>query len=362
MDDRILASPPPAGTLLSPVGPTTSRGPSALSALSTPRSALRDDGTVDPAYAHGLSDELAIALYEHMVLARTLDVRLGALQRDGTIAQHSGALGEEAAVIGASAAMRDEDWIFPSSRDAAAALWRGMPLAAYANHVYGTSRDAGRGRNAPDAPFWNAARVASVSSLSGTHIPHAVGVAWAARLRKEEVATLVFFGDGATSTGDFHTGMNFAGVTRAPVIAVCRNNGLSISTPVVKQTASAGLAIKAVAYGLQGVRVDGTDVVAVFAVVREARQRAIAGDGGTFIEAIIPGNETADPIARMRAHLAYRGLVGTESDTRLAAEVAGDVERALTEAAATRRLARDTLFDDVYAESPPYLVEQKGSL
>ncbi len=202
-------------------------------------------------------------------------------------------------------------------------------------------RSAGKGRSIHAPPFWKPTRVASVSPLSGTQIPHAVGVAWAARMRKEDVAALVFFGDGATSSGDFHTGLNFAGVTRAPVLAVCRNNGWATSTPASRQTASPGFAVKAVAYGLRGVRVDGGDVVAVVSVVREARARASAGEGGTLIEAVTePRRENEpdeswslrDPIARMRRYLEARGLTSREREELLAAEVQADVERAVTEA------------------------------
>ena len=258
-----------------------------------------------------LADDLAIAVYEHLVIARALDERMIALQREGLVASHSSAIGEEAAIIGAAAAMQDGDWIFPSSRDIGAALWRGMPLAAYAHHVFGTSADAGKGRNAPDPAFWPAARVVSASPLVGTQITHAVGAAWAARARKADAVALVLFGEGATSTGDFHTGLNFAGVTRAPVVAVCRNNGAALSTPAARQTATAGFAEKAVAYGLRGVRVDGTDVAAVVAVCREARTRAAAGRGGTLVEAVLHGEERPDPIARARQALEARGLPGT---------------------------------------------------
>jgi 2-oxoisovalerate dehydrogenase E1 component alpha subunit len=324
-----------------------------------PLGALRDDGSLDPAHAAALSDELAVALYEHMVLARALDERLVALQREGGIASHASALGEEAAVVGAAAAMHDDDWIFPSSREFAAALWRGMPLAAYAHHCFGTARDPGRGRNAPDPPFWRAARVASVSPLSSTQIPHAVGAAWAARIRKADVSALVFFGEGATSSGDFHTGLNFAGVTRAPVVALCRNNGWATSLPASKQTASNGFAVKAVAYGLRGVRVDGSDVVAVLSVVRDARARAAAGLGGTLVEAVIPGQDRVDPVARMRRHLEARSLWGAEREERLLADVRADVERAIAEGAAAEKPARETMFDDVYADLPWHLREQR---
>jgi pyruvate dehydrogenase E1 component alpha subunit len=333
-----------------------------------PVGALRDDGSVDDAHAGVLADELAVALYEQMVLARVLDDRLVALQREGRIASHSSAAGEEAAIVGAAAALRDEDWVFLASREIAAAHWRGMPLAACAHHLVGTTRSAGKGRNVHAPPFWKPTRVASVSPLSGTQIPHAVGVAWAARTRKEDVAALVFFGDGATSSGDFHTGLNFAGVTRAPVLAVCRNNGWATSTPASRQTASPGFAVKAVAYGMRGVRVDGGDVVAVVSVVREARARASAGEGGTLIEAVTePRRENEpdaswsqrDPIARMRRYLEARGLTSREREELLASEVRADVERAVTEALEAPLPGRESLFDDVYASPPWHLIEQR---
>jgi pyruvate dehydrogenase E1 component alpha subunit len=331
-----------------------------------PLGLLRDDGSVDPACADVLSDELAVALYEHMVLARAVDERLVALQREGAIASHASAAGQEAVIVGAAAAMQDSDWIFPSSREFAAALWRGMPLEAYAHHVFGTTGDAAQGRNAPDPPFWRAARVASASPLVGTQIPHAVGVAWAARIQKADVAALVFFGEGATSSNDFHTGLNFAGVTRAPVVAVCRNDGWATSTPASRQTASPGFAIKALAYGLRGACVDGGDVVAVLSVVREARARAMAGLGGTLVEAMVSRQDPSetpdtDPVARTRRHLEARGLWDPAREQRLSGEVRADLDRAVAGAMAAEKPARDTLFDHVYAELPWHLQEQRGA-
>jgi TPP-dependent pyruvate/acetoin dehydrogenase alpha subunit len=199
-----------------------------------------------------------------------------------------------------------------------------------------------------------------VSPLVGTQIPHAVGAALAARRRDADAAVLVYFGEGATSTGDFHAGLNFAGVLRAPLVAVCRNNGFATSLPASRQSASPGFGVKAVAYGLRGVRVDGADVVAVLSVVREARARAVAGEGGTLVEAVIPGNDRVDPIARMRRHLEACGLGRAEGEERLAAEVRADVDRAVAEAAGAPPPLRATLFDDVYAQLPPHLMEQRG--
>jgi 2-oxoisovalerate dehydrogenase E1 component alpha subunit len=333
MDTLALRSPPPLGV-------------------------LRDDGTIDPARSTDVPGELAVALYEHMVLGRACDEKVVALQREGIVSQHASAAGEEAAIVGAAAAMSDEDWIFPSSREVAAAFWRGMPLVAYAHHLAGTALDAANGRNAPDPPFWRAARVVSVSPLVGTQISHAVGMAWAARTRGGESA-LVFFGDGATSSGDFHAGLNFAGVARAPLVAVCRNNGWATSTPASRQTVSANFAVKSVAYGLQGLQVDGADVIAVWTVVREARRRAVAGQGATLVEAVIPGLERSDPLDRMRLHLEARGLWSDEREAHLWNDVRADFDSALGEALAAGKPAQGTLFDDVFAELPWYLREQR---
>ncbi len=180
-------------------------------------------------------------------------------------------------------------------------------------------------------------------------------------MRKQDVASLVFFGEGATSTGDFHSGLNFAGVMRAPVIAVCRNNGWATSTPASRQTASAGFAVKAVAYGLRGVCVDGGDIVAVLSVTREARARASAGEGGTLIEAVtappLEGESAEvwskrDPIARMRRHLDTRALWNADRENRLLAEVRSDVDRAFADAEGEGPPGPETMFDDVYAQMP----------
>jgi 2-oxoisovalerate dehydrogenase E1 component alpha subunit len=315
---------------------------------------------IDAALGTGMRQDLLVALYEHMVLARALDDKFVALQREEIITQHASARGEEATIIGAVAAMTDEDWVFPSSREFAAALWRGMPLAAFAHRLFGNAQDTAGGKCAPEMPFWKKAKVASVSPLVGTQIPQAVGLAWAARMRGDDVAALVFFGDGATSTGDFHCGLNLAGVTRAPVVAVCRNNGWAISTPVSRQTASAGLAIKSVAYGLQGVQVDGADALAVLDVVRAARERAAAGLGGTLVEAVLSGVDR-DPLAFMRQRLEADGLWSIEREQRLWTEVRADVDRVVADAAAAAKPARDTLFDGVYASLPWHLQEQRSA-
>jgi 2-oxoisovalerate dehydrogenase E1 component alpha subunit len=337
-----------------------------------PVGALRDDGTADPVHAASLSDDLAVALYEQMVLAREFDERLVDLQRGGRVSQHASAAGEEGAIVGAAAGMLDEDWLFAGPREHAAALWRGVPLVALAHQAFGSAAGPGKGRDAPGALSFRPARIVSTSPLVGTHVPHAVGVAWAARLRGNDVAALAFFGDGATSSGDFHTGLNFAGVSRAPVVAFCRNNGWATSMPAARQTASAGFAIKALAYGLHGVRVDGGDVIAVRSVVREARARASSGLGGTLIEALTAplgtspaqaadaahAGSSGDPLVRMRRYLEARALWSAPREERLRDEVRVDVDRALQEAERAAPPSPRSLFDDVYERLPWHLLEQ----
>jgi 2-oxoisovalerate dehydrogenase E1 component alpha subunit len=213
--------------------------------------------------------------------------------------------------------------------------------------------------------------VVSTSPLSGTQVPHAAGVAWSARARKEDRAALVFFGEGATSSADFHAGLNFAGVTRSPLIAVCRNNGWATSTSADRQTASDGFAVKAVASGVRSVRVDGADVVAVFGVVREARDRASAGEGCTLIETVtVPRGEgesdeawsVRDPIARMRRHLERRGLWADDRDAQLLAEVRADVARAIADADQATEAPAPDFAEDVYAELPWHLREQREAM
>jgi pyruvate dehydrogenase E1 component alpha subunit len=225
----------------------------------------------------GLGEQELLELYRSMVLLRTYDERSVVYHRQGRVGTYAIFWNHEAMQAGAVHALDDEDWIFPSYRESAIGLLRGMPPATVLSWWRGHP-----------AGWWNPAEynVASICVPIGTQIPHAAGLAWGKRLRGERACALVFFGDGATSEGSFHEGANFAAVMRAPVVLFCNNNQWAISTPLEAQTRAETLADKAVGYGMPGVRVDGTDVLACYEATREAVARARGGEGPTFVEAV----------------------------------------------------------------------------
>jgi 2-oxoisovalerate dehydrogenase E1 component alpha subunit len=341
---------------------------------------LRADGSLDPATDPRLEPSFVVALYRHMVLMRRVDERLVLLQRQGRIAFHIGSLGEEATVLGSAAALRDSDWIFPCYREFGAALFRGMTLESYLHAMFGDAEDPSKGRQMPDHYSCRAAKFGSISSPIGTQITQAVGFGWAAKMKKDPLVTLAYFGDGSTSSAEFHNGMNFAGVFGTPTVFFCRNNGWAISVPSERQTASATFADKGVAYGVPGVRCDGNDLFAVYAATRAAVERAAAGGGPTLIEAVtyrMAGHSTSDdpkayrqegavdawrrkdPLARLRQHLDLRHLWSDAQQAELDAKIDRDFKQAVAKVEATPAPSLESMFEDVYAELPWHLQEQR---
>jgi 2-oxoisovalerate dehydrogenase E1 component alpha subunit len=330
-----------------------------------------EEGMADPAEVL-LTDETVRTLYRWMVLGRALDERMVTLQRQGRIGFYIGAIGEEATVVGSVAAVEEGDWIFPCYREHVGALMRGMPLPVFLCGLFGNAHDPGKGRQMPCHEAWRPGRFLSISSPIATQIPHAVGAAWAARLKGDEMVSLVYFGDGATSANDFHTGLNFAAVNRVPVVFVCRNNGWAISLPLERQMATETIAQKAHAYGMRAERVDGNDLLAVHAATRRARARAAAGEGPTLLECVtyrMEGHSTSDdprayrpegllepwkrrdPVQRIRKYLLRRGALDEPGDARLRDELREEILAALRDAEARApRPPLSSLFEDVYAE------------
>ncbi len=340
---------------------------------------MKDDGTVDPAHDPRISDAELVSLYTAMVRVRILDDRLVSLQRQGRIGFHIGSIGEEAAILGSAFAMRDQDWIFPCYREFGAALWRGFSLQSYLDNMFGNANDAAKGRQMPDHYTSRAVHFGSISSPVGTQISQAVGFAWAAKLKHDDAAVIVYFGDGATSSNDFHYGMNFAGVFKTPTIFFCRNNGWAISVPTERQTASASFAEKGIAYGVPSLRCDGNDLLAVVSATREALDRAVRGGGPTLIEAItyrLSGHSTSDdpkayreeheveewrrrdPIARLRRMLSARWLFTDADQAKAEATVQEEIKQAIGTAESTPAPDLPSMFEDVYAEAPWHLREQ----
>ncbi len=322
----------------------------------------------------------AVAIYEAMARARLVDQKLETLQRQGRIGFHVGALGEEAAVVASAAALAPEDWILPCYRELAALLYRGFPLAKYLDNMFGNADDPVKGRQMPDHYTCKALRYGSVSSPIGTQITHAVGLAYGIKKKKKREVCAVFFGDGATSSNDFHAGLNFAGLWKVPVLFLLRNNRWAISLPSDQQTAAKHLVDKAAGYGIPAVRCDGNDALAVHLTVAEARERALRGEGPTLVEletyrrgshstsddprvyrdeSEVQEWERMDPVRRLREHLVAQGAWSEVKEAELERAVMAELKACIAAAEAKPKPALATMFEDVYAEVPWHLEEQR---
>ncbi|MFE9251969.1 pyruvate dehydrogenase (acetyl-transferring) E1 component subunit alpha [Streptomyces sp. NPDC007088] len=309
-------------------------------------------------------------LYAELVRGRRFNTQATALTRQGRLAVYPSTTGQEAAEIAAALVLEERDWLFPSYRDTLAVIARGVdPLEALT--LLRGDRHTGYD------PL--ATRVAPLSTPLATHLPHAVGLAHAARLRGDDVVALAMCGDGGTSEGDFHEALNFAAVWQAPVVFLVQNNGYAISVPLAKQSAAPSLAHKAVGYGLPGRLIDGNDVVAMHEVLSEAMDRARAGGGPTLVEAVtyrmeahtnaddatryraaeeVEAWRAHDPVKIMERELLERGVIDEAAVAvagERAEEFAAGLRAALNEDAP---LHPERLFDHVFAERTPQLAEQ----
>jgi pyruvate dehydrogenase E1 component alpha subunit/2-oxoisovalerate dehydrogenase E1 component alpha subunit len=340
------------------------------------------DGRTDPTLDPCLPAETLLALYREMLRARLVDSAMIALQHQGRIAAYNAARGQEAVAVGATFALEPTDFVFPALRENAVLLARGLPLSAFLSQLFGSAADPQKGRQTPGYMSARSLAVVSTSSAVATQLPHAVGMAWAARRDGARTAVLAFVGEGGTSSGDFHAALNFAAVFRAPCIVIVQNNQFALSTPASRQTASVTFAAKGRAYGVPSLRIDGSDVLAVYRGVEGARVRAVSGAGPTLLECVTTsprattpeGTEgtadedarderagDADPLARLARHLEHRGLFGDEAAARLEAEITGEIARAVDLCEGVPAPRRDTLFDDIYATRLPHLEEQAKS-
>jgi pyruvate dehydrogenase E1 component alpha subunit len=344
---------------------------------------LRDDGTADPATDPFLSDETLLRAYREMLKLRLLDARMTLLQRQGRIGFYGAAVGQEVVPIATALALFPDDWVFPALSDRGIMLVRGFPLRAFLAQVFGNAADILKGRQMPSHPSGRAVNQVSWSSSDGPQLSQAVGAAWAMRAKKSGTVAIAFCGDGATSQGDFHAAMNFAGVWRVPCVLVCQNNRWSTSVPTEKLAVSRTIAVKARAYGVPGARVDGSDLLAVYRVMSDAIERARSGAGPAFVEAVTsrmgpdstsdePAQYEAeaevetwsgkDPIVRLRRHLAALGLVTPDGDVQMQKELLAEIVAAIDDVEQMRPPDRASLVEEVYAEPPWHLREQLEAL
>lgn len=347
-----------------------------------PLQILRPDGSLNPKVK---APEIAPAdlkrLFSVMIANREIDERMLTLQRQGRIGFYMQSRGEEASVLGPAFASTQEDWLFLCYRELASLLWRGFDLKTFCHQLFGTAQDWVKGRQMPCHYTARNISLVSISSPVSTQIPQAAGVGWGMRLEGDGKVTLCFMGEGGTSEGDFHCGMNFAAVYRASTVFICRNNRWAISTPAHVQSASATFAEKAFAYGMPAALVDGSDLLAMIAVSREAVKRARAGQGATLIEALtyrlsahsssddpsVYRNEKTllndygdfDPLTRFRAYLKRLNLWSREWEAQLVQSTQETLMAAIQEAEAAPIPDTSTMFDDVYEHLPWHLKEQR---
>jgi pyruvate dehydrogenase E1 component alpha subunit len=343
-------------------------------------SVLNEKAELDKKLEPEIPEELLLKLHRAMLLGRRFDERLLSLQRQGRIGTFAPITGQEAAQLGAVALLRPSDWFVPSFRETGAELWRGRTMESVLLAFGGYNeaalvRDESKEKH-NDLP---------VAVPVGTQVLHAAGIGWAIKYRKTDEVVMTFFGDGATSEGDFHEGLNFTGVYQVPAIFVCQNNQWAISVPRSKQTRSKTLAQKALAYGIPGIQVDGNDVLAVYAAAKEAVERARSNNGPTMIECVtyrmmmhttaddpkkyrkeeeVEGWRKRDPIVRYQKYMTDKGLLSKEKIEALEAEIKDEIQAAVDRAEEIMKTAGDPLdmFEHAYAEMPPHLVEQREEL
>ena len=328
------------------------------------RRVIGDGESLPDGEVEGLGREELLTLYRNLVLLRTYDERSVIYHRQGRVGTYAIFWNHEAMQVGSAFALDERDWMFPSYRESAIGLLRGMPASTVLSWWRGHP-----------AGWWNPEDygVASICVPIATNVPHAVGFAWGSRLKGADRVAIVYFGDGATSEGVFHEGATFAGVMKAPVILFCNNNQWAISTPLSAQTAAPTLADKAIGYGMPGVRVDGGDVLAVYEATREAVELARAGRGPTFIEAVTyrsAPHATADDLSiyvdeeraqeerenecvgRYERYLLRSGILAEENIEAIKQEALETMRRGIAEAEAEPPADVSLVFEHAYADPP----------
>ena len=335
---------------------------------------LDENGTVDQSLMPQLSEDQIKEMYHLMRLVRTMDEKLFTLQRSGKIGTYAQVKGQEASEIGSGFALEENDWFVPSFRELGVAIARGADRAKLVQAWKGDLRAFEGIEQTKSLP---------VAIPIASQCLHAAGIAWASQIKGEKSATIVYFGDGATSEGDFHEAMNFASVFNLPVVFFCQNNQWAISTPRDHQTHSQSIAQKAIAYGMPGYQIDGNDVLGVYRVTKDALDRARNGEGPTLIESITfrQGDHTTsddshkyrteeventwkqkDPLVRLEKYFQQIGTWSEDYNNFVSATVEKEVAEAVDAGLSVSPPPAEDLFRHIFAELPEHLAKQQKEL
>lgn len=337
---------------------------------------LDEDGKLDAKLAKGtITDEQVAYLYEQITICRQFDEIAFKLQRSGRMGTYPQNKGQEANAVGAGLALRKgHDWIVPCYRENAALFMHGLPMHYILLHWMGDER----GNQIPEG-----CNQTPIAIPIGTHMLHAVGIAWASKLRGEDKVVATFFGDGATSEGDFHAAMNFASVVKVPVIFYCQNNQWAISTPRDEQMNSETVAQKALAYGMPTIQIDGNDIFATYKATKDAADRARKGGGPSFIEAVtyrmgdhttaddarryredaeVASWQSKDPLIRIRKYMESKGLWNDKQQTELKERAVRIVDEVAKTALEIEKPVTADFFNDMFAELPTDLLRQRDTM
>jgi 2-oxoisovalerate dehydrogenase E1 component alpha subunit len=347
-------------------------------------SLLQADGSLTTgAKAPPLDQKLAEKLYSDMLYIRCLDERMVGAQRQGRLSFYLTCTGEEAAVAGTIAAFQPEDMVMAQYREQLALRFRGFSTAEFMNQLFSNAQDVGKGRQMPVHYGSRKLNFMTISSPLATQIPQAAGYAYGQKLSGQDACTLCYFGEGAASEGDFHAGLNMAAVLNCPVVFVARNNGYAISTPASEQYAGDGIAARGIGYGIKTIRVDGNDILAVYAAALEARKIALNNSCPVLIETMsyrLGAHSTSDdpsgyrsaeeeqqwrqkdPITRMKNWLIKQQWWQEEVDQELQKSFRSEILQELKAAEKRPKPALDTLISDVYKTPPAHLLRQLTDL
>jgi|TARA_Y100000814_G_scaffold293555_1_gene275630 2-oxoisovalerate dehydrogenase E1 component alpha subunit len=349
-----------------------------------PISVVSESGEWTGSFEFDLDPVLVKQMYREMVATRLLDERMIRLQRTGRISFVAPAAGHEAAQVAtAHTVIPKEDWLFPYYRDSGLVLALGIPPVELFGQIMASRADPNRGRQMPAHPGSKAFNLFTGASPIASHIAPAVGAAISMKLRGTGQVVVTNFGDGATSEGDFHAGINFAGAEGAPIVFVCENNRYALSVGYNKQTGSENIAMKAHAYGMPGYHVDGMDLLACYFVMRDAVKRARDGAGPSLVEMVVyrygphssadddsqyrPKEEVEawwrrDPLVRTKRFLEKLDLINEEEDLALRHEVDTELKEAAKLADQAGPIPTDWMFEDVFDELPPHLLTQRKEI